>query len=61
VVLPEGPYESVGGLVIHLLGRLGKTGDKARAGDLLFEVQNASRRRIKTVRVARLQDEDSAA
>ena len=61
VVLPEGPYESVGGLVIHLLGRLGKTGDRARAGDLLFEVKNASRRRIKTVRVARIQDEGMVA
>jgi len=61
VVLPEGPYESVGGLVIHLLGRLGKAGDQARAGDLLFEVKNASRRRIKTVRVARIQDKGSAA
>ena len=61
VVLPEGPYESVGGLVIHLLGRLGKTGDKARVGDLLFEVKNASRRRIKSVRVARIPDEEVAA
>jgi len=61
VVLPEGPYESVGGLVIHLLGRLGRTGDVARAGDLLFEVKHATRRRIKTVRVARIRDEESAA
>ncbi|MDR3088503.1 MAG: hemolysin family protein [Desulfobulbaceae bacterium] len=61
VVLPEGPYESVGGLVIHLLGRLGRIGDKARAGDLLFEVKNASRRRIKTVRVVRVPDEEEQA
>ena len=59
VVLPEGPYESVGGLVIHLLGRLGKAGDQARVGDLLFEVKNASRRRIRSVRVARIQNDGS--
>ena len=61
VVLPEGSYESVGGLVIHLLGRLGKVGDQAWVGDLLFEVRSAGRRRIKTVRVARIQDEESVA
>ena len=57
VVLPEGAYESVGGLVIHLLGRLGRTGDTARVGNLLFEVKNATRRRIKSVRVARIEDD----
>jgi len=61
IVLPEGPYESVGGLVIHLLGRLGRTGDKARVGDLLFEVKNASRRRIKTVRIIRIEGEEAPA
>jgi CBS domain containing-hemolysin-like protein len=61
MVLPEGPYESVGGLVIHLLGRLGRTGDKARVGDLLFEVKNASRRRIKMVRIVHIEDEEAPA
>ena len=61
MVLPEGPYESVGGLVIHLLGRLGRTGDKARVGNLLFEVKSASRRRIKTVRIERIEDGEAPA
>ncbi|MFV0437245.1 MAG: hemolysin family protein [Desulfopila sp.] len=53
VEMPEGPYESVGGLVIHLLGRLGRAGDKVVAAGLLFEVESASKRQIKLVRVFR--------
>jgi CBS domain containing-hemolysin-like protein len=54
VELPEGPYESVGGLVIHMLGRLGKNGDKVHVGKLLFEVNSASKRHIKMVRIERI-------
>ena len=53
VELPEGPYESVGGLLIHNLGRLGKAGDKVVAGALEFQVKSASRRHIKMVLVRR--------
>jgi CBS domain containing-hemolysin-like protein len=52
--MPDGPYESVGGLVIHFLGRLAITGDTVEAGGCHFEVQNASTRQIKTIRVTRL-------
>ncbi len=55
VELPEGPFESIGGLVIHLLGRLGETGDTVTAEGLLFEVQSASARHIKMVKVQRIE------
>jgi CBS domain containing-hemolysin-like protein len=55
--MPEGPYESVGGLVVHLLGRLAVPGDQVDAGGLRFLVQTASRRHIKLVRITRLIDE----
>jgi CBS domain containing-hemolysin-like protein len=58
VEMPEGPYESVGGLVVHLLGRLAVPGDQVDVGGLRFLVQTASKRHIKVVRITRLTDED---
>ncbi|MDP3696374.1 MAG: hemolysin family protein [Desulfocapsaceae bacterium] len=57
VEMPEGPYESVGGLVVHVLGRLAVPGDQVDVGGLRFLVQTASRRHIKVVRITRLIDE----
>ncbi len=54
VALPEGPYESVGGLVIHALGRLAVVGDVVDLGDIRFEVKSASERFIKLVEITRL-------
>lgn len=59
VEMPEGPYESVGGLVVHVLGRLAVSGDQVDVGGLRFLVQSASRRHIKMVRITRL-TEDAA-
>jgi len=59
VEMPEGPYESVGGLVVHALGRLAVAGDQVDVGGLRFLVQTASRRHIKMVRITRL-SEDAA-
>ncbi|MGL1931057.1 MAG: CBS domain-containing protein [Desulfotalea sp.] len=50
--LPDGPYESLGGLLIHLLGKLGKVGDIAECNELRFEIKSASNRHIKTVQVS---------
>lgn len=61
VEMPDGPYESVGGLVINLLGRLGRTGDRVRAANLLFEVQSASKRHIKMVKIFRQTGEEVSA
>jgi len=58
VEMPEGPYESVGGLVVHLLGRLAVAGDQVDVGGLRFLVQTASKRHIKAVRISRLSDEE---
>lgn len=54
IELPEGPYESVSGLVIHLLGRLAVIGDSVDIDGLRFEVQSANARQIKMVRVSRI-------
>ncbi len=54
VTLPEGPYESVGGLVIHQLGHLPQAGESVRIDGLSFQVVSVSRRHIKTVRIRKL-------
>ncbi|MDD3815596.1 MAG: hemolysin family protein [Desulfocapsaceae bacterium] len=58
VEMPEGPYESVGGLVVHLLGRLAVPGDQVDVGGLRFLVQTASKRHIKVVRITRLTNDE---
>lgn len=48
---PEGPYESVGGLVLHRLGRVPERGTVVWVGDLSFTVLAADQRRVKMVKV----------
>jgi CBS domain containing-hemolysin-like protein len=51
---PEGPYESVGGLVIHVLGRLAVAGDIINIGGFRFEAKTADSRQLKMVRISRM-------
>ena len=53
IELPEGPYESIGGLIIHMLGRIGVEGDTVQVGDIRLIVHTAGRRRIKKVKIIR--------
>lgn len=57
IELPDGPYESMGGLVIHSLGRIGRTGDSIKVGDLLLTVKGATTRNINVIEVKRIQRE----
>jgi CBS domain containing-hemolysin-like protein len=49
--LPEGPYESVGGLIVHRLARVPERGTQIPVGALLFTVLASDARRVKTVRI----------
>ncbi|MBU2538374.1 MAG: hemolysin family protein [Proteobacteria bacterium] len=51
ISLPEGPYESVGGLIIHQLDRVPPVGSTMLINSLVFEVVSADRRRIHTVKI----------
>jgi CBS domain containing-hemolysin-like protein len=53
VELPDGPYESVGGFIIHQLEHLPKTGETVETETLIFKVISATKRRIKSVRIHR--------
>lgn len=50
--LDTGEFDTVGGLVIHRLGRLPRRGDSVEAGGWRFEVVSADRRRVKRLRVS---------
>ncbi len=51
ITLPDGAYESIGGLIIHLLGRLGAEGDMVRVDGVQLIVHSAGRRKIKKVKI----------
>ena len=53
ITFPEGPYESVGGLIIHQLGRVPETGESVEIESLSFKVVAATKRHIKTVKISR--------
>lgn len=52
VEFPEGHFESLGGLIIHLLGRLGNVGDRVECAGLIFEIKSATSRHINIVRIS---------
>ncbi|WP_035216667.1 hemolysin family protein [Desulfobulbus elongatus] len=54
--LPEGPYESVGGFIIHRLGKVPQIGALVQENGLSFKVLGADPRRIKSVRIVRNDD-----
>jgi CBS domain containing-hemolysin-like protein len=49
---PEGPYESIGGLIIHQLGRLPAVKETVRIGNLYFQVLVATQRRVIKVKIS---------
>ena len=59
VELPETEdYDTVGGLVISLLGHIPQKGEKARTSGLEFEVTDADARRVKLVRARRVREDE---
>jgi CBS domain containing-hemolysin-like protein len=55
--IEEKDFESVGGLIIHLLGRVPKTGEKIYFQDLEMTIQDADNRRIRRVLVEKMQEQ----
>ena len=53
IELPDGPYESVGGFIIHQLGHLPKSGETVVMDPLVFKVVSATKRHIKSVKIHR--------
>ena len=56
---PEGEYESIGGFIIHILGRIPKSGEKVSYENLEILTESADERKIHKIRVTRkTADED---
>jgi len=53
IEFPEGEYESVGGFIIHTLGKIPKPGDKVTYQDLEISTESADDRKIYKIRVTR--------
>jgi CBS domain containing-hemolysin-like protein len=49
--IPDGPYESLGGFIIHTLGQIPTTGVSLEYGSLKIHVLSATSRRIQTVKI----------
>ena len=59
IVFPDGEYESVGGLIIHLVSRVPKIGEVIPFEKLEFIIEKADKRRIQTIKVRRLEGDVS--
>ena len=56
IALPPGPYETLGGFVVHSLGRIPAVGDTVTALDHVFTVVAMDGRRVARLRVAPASD-----
>ena len=52
IALPPGPYETLGGFVVHSLGRIPVVGDAVPALGHVFTVATMDGRRVARLRVA---------
>ncbi len=52
IKLPDGQFESVGGFIIHLLGRIPKAGERVRYGNLDMTIKSADQRKIHKILIA---------
>ena len=54
VRLPDGPYDTAAGWMLHTLGRIPQEGDQARHGDIVLTVTQMRARRVERVRLDRV-------
>lgn len=54
VELPDGEWDSVGGLVVATLGRVPKPGEQVEVGGLVLQAERVTGRRIGSLRVSKL-------
>ncbi len=57
VELPEGKFESVGGFVISLLGKVPSVDEKVRYKNLEMVIEAANNRKIEKIRIRRIDTE----
>jgi putative hemolysin len=57
IELPDGPYETVAGYILKVLGNLPAVGDEVEAGGARLRVTSLDGRRVDRVRVTRVEPE----
>lgn len=60
VTLPEGDFDSVGGLIVDRLGRLPEKGDRVECNGLALTVLEVAQHRVERVRIERLPESTDA-
>lgn len=61
VEIPDGDYESVGGFITDLIGRLPEENEQVEFGDMVIIIRSADERKINTVEIRRNSSGDSRA
>jgi len=59
IKFPEGDFESVGGFIIHLLGKIPKVGEKTSFGNFDITIQKGDQRKIDKVLITQKKDDGS--
>jgi putative hemolysin len=49
--LPEGDYETIAGMILHVTGRIPRSGEQVRIGRFVFVIEEASDRAVVAVRM----------
>lgn len=52
--MPEDEFDTIGGFVLHLFGKMPEKGEEIRSNNYLFTVEDISKTRILKVRIARV-------
>ena len=55
---PEGPYETVGGLIIYYLGRMPRKNESITINNVKFTVLKTTPRRVQEVKIEKLENEN---
>jgi len=58
--LPEGDWDTIGGLMFHLLGHVPTEGEQIECEGLVLRAERVARRRIGRVRIERLVADEPA-
>ncbi|MDQ7056522.1 MAG: transporter associated domain-containing protein [Persephonella sp.] len=56
--LPEGPYETVGGMIIYMLGRMPKRGEILSVNGIKLTVMSINIRRVQEVMIEKVKKEE---
>ena len=55
--LPDGPYDTVAGFVLEILGHIPREGEYFNHGSLRVEVEKMNRHKIETIRLTKSNSE----